>query len=192
MKQNQSAFRSDTLQNLQSIIGNRAMLSLSGSDNSKVIQMHSYTEEQLSAQVDHLFKNNLITEAQYYSYIEKIYSEAGMDDSDVLTIGLVLNIRTQCYPQSFNANVITWKNHQITHDQFYCPDCQNTLNKNMATIDHINPVSHHWNTIGYNTNRETRFTFYNDITNLRLLCRSCNSAKGGEHYSVLPGPDYSN
>lgn len=60
-----------------------------------------------------------------------------------------------------------------------CEECHATED---LTLDHIKPVSQWFNQTGYKKDRETRSQWYNDTSNLRILCRSCNSAKGGEGF----------
>lgn len=171
------------------IIGNQAMLS--------IIQMRQYTDDDIEHRLSQLARSRNITEDEYNQYIKLLYSEAGFPDELLAKIGLSIDPRRFYYPTSFNANVMAWREKHIRDldgtRSFYCPICKRILPaiKNI-TIDHIIPVSNHWNTIGYNSNRQVRYAFYNDISNLRVICRSCNSTKGGEDYTETPGDDFSN
>ncbi len=174
-------------------IGNQAMLRSICPNNHQVIQMHSYTDKQLEIYVTQLFHDGKITEEQAIDYFESIYDRNGMSDAQVMELGLNIHIRAECYPTYFNAEVMQWKADQMDQsNQFYCIDCDEWHDASKATIDHKISVSHHWNTVGYNSSWDDRYTFYNYIPNLQLLCRPCNSRKGGENYISMPGPQYSN
>ncbi|MER6917070.1 hypothetical protein ABT354_35975 [Streptomyces sp. NPDC000594] len=62
-------------------------------------------------------------------------------------------------------------------------------------IDHIVPVSEHWNTghngsTGSNTDQQTRKDWYNFKGNLRVISAQANEEKGGIRYTVRVGPDF--
>lgn len=82
--------------------------------------------------------------------------------------------RNMLFPSSFTgaaANMIG--------DGSECAICHSREN---LTLDHIKPVSQWFNEKGYMCSKEVRSQWYNDTSNLRILCRSCNSSKGGEGF----------
>lgn len=54
--------------------------------------------------------------------------------------------------------------------------------KEDLTLDHIVSVSAYFNKEGYRKDRKARREWYSDTSNLQVLCRSCNAAKGGEGF----------
>ncbi|WP_322907086.1 HNH endonuclease signature motif containing protein [Paenibacillus campi] len=109
------------------------------------------------------------------------------------------NVRNSNYPSSYSQQakdaLTTYKtNHQnpLNTSQCLCPHCNTQVAKTSMTIDHITPVATHWNTTGYNTDRDTRNEWYSDTTNHRYLCGPCNSSigSGGVRYNLFTGPNY--
>lgn len=115
--------------------------------------------------------------------------------------GLIVgNVRSSNYPSSYSAGARqALATYTATHqnpanaNECLCPNCNRFVDKTDMTIDHITPVATHWNTIGRDTDRTTRTTWYSDITNHRYMCGSCNSriGSGGVRYNLTTGPNYS-
>ncbi|MDE7063576.1 MAG: HNH endonuclease [Lachnospiraceae bacterium] len=59
------------------------------------------------------------------------------------------------------------------------PRCQATEN---LTLDHKVSVSAYFNREGYLKSKAARREWYSNRSNLQVLCRSCNAAKGGEGF----------
>ncbi len=123
-----------------------------------------------------------------------------LDDLDTWMESLITgNVRSSNYPSSYSTAaqqaLTTYKNnHQNPMDasECLCPNCNTYVAKTDMTIDHVIPVATHWNTIGRNTDRATRHTWYSDVNNHEYCCRSCNSSmgSGGVRYSMSVGPNY--
>jgi hypothetical protein len=115
------------------------------------------------------------------------------------------NIRARNYPNAYSALANTardnFRNGRLipnTND-WTCPGNGRNRNAHAAdvndiTVDHIIPCATHWNGIGYDSDRQTRHTWYSDPTNHRYMCRSCNSSlgSGGVMYRMDTGNNYSN
>ncbi|MEU2850205.1 hypothetical protein [Streptomyces syringium] len=92
-------------------------------------------------------------------------------------------------------------------DSYVCPGngintqphlaCKST-DRGKQALDHKIPVGGHWNDgrdsepPGHNTNQPNRIDFYNDISNLIMICTACNSAKVkfDPSYILDIGPDF--
>jgi hypothetical protein len=115
------------------------------------------------------------------------------------------NIRASNYPSNYSVGANTardnFQNGRLvpnTND-WTCPGngrnrIAHATDVNDITIDHIIPCATHWNGIGYDSDRQTRHTWYSDPTNHRYMCRSCNSSlgSGGVMYRMDTGHNYSN
>ncbi|MFJ8852715.1 hypothetical protein [Streptomyces sp. NPDC102437] len=91
-----------------------------------------------------------------------------------------------------------WKTDSLygTAESYVCPSyggrpkhlADPSEDKGLLSLDHNSPsVSVHWMTIGRDSTHPTRTDFYNEISNLVPMCKSCNSSKGGDaidDYSV--------
>lgn len=98
------------------------------------------------------------------------FEDGGGDDSGTYR----KSARAMLFPSSFSgaaANMITPSSR--------CAECGTSSN---LTLDHIESVSAWFNRKGYKCTREERKKWYNDTTNLRILCRSCNASKSGEGF----------
>ena len=64
--------------------------------------------------------------------------------------------------------------------------------KTAATIEHNTPVATHWNNNGHDQTQLQRANWYNDTTNLSILCGPCNSSlgSGGVTYNSDVGPNF--
>ncbi|MFL6117411.1 MAG: hypothetical protein ACJ786_39575 [Catenulispora sp.] len=60
----------------------------------------------------------------------------------------------------------------------------------LPALDHRLEVSSQWNRMGHNTPQPPRETWYNDTTNLDLMCTSCNGKKSGPDFILDIGPDF--
>lgn len=142
--------------------------------------------------------NELKLSQEEYDRIEKlVYSEKWAEIEEGVGILQALleidaidpcDIRANCYPSSFVEKVIKWKKSEIIDSGGRCPICLASYDdaSHRASIDHVIPVSRHWNTVGYRSRQAERTRFYNDTSNLMVICTSCNSSKGGEPYSKVP------
>ena len=90
--------------------------------------------------------------------------------------------RKMFFPRSFDPKVRKYMLESY-------PNCQNSNciskteeEKRDLTLDHIIPVSQYFNDEGYLKTKEERAAWYNDINNLKVLCRKCNSTKSGVRY----------
>jgi len=90
------------------------------------------------------------------------------------------------YPHGYRSGTIdeVLDSHRITDG----PDAGKTLTSDGdvvprdspdLTIEHMQPVVVHWNTIGHDATRTTRLDFYNDTSKMTLRLRSANSSGGG-------------
>lgn len=61
------------------------------------------------------------------------------------------------------------------------PACTKTED---LTLDHTPAVSSYFNSVGWGKSRDERDRWYTDTTHLQVLCRSCNSMKGGEPFDI--------
>ncbi|HCA95334.1 MAG TPA: hypothetical protein DEP38_11985, partial [Cyanobacteria bacterium UBA9226] len=65
--------------------------------------------------------------------------------------------------------------------------------KGKGEIDHITDVAEHWENEGNNMTQAERNKWYDDPSNLRFLCESCNRAKKGKPsrtFSIIVGRDF--
>jgi hypothetical protein len=62
--------------------------------------------------------------------------------------------------------------------------------KERFELDHKRDVALHWKDTGHNTTQQDRTDFYNDVTNLALMCRICNNAKPKYLMILVPGPEF--
>ena len=108
-------------------------------------------------------------------------------------------VRKYFYPSNYHANVKQWKDSELLRLQdstntnnFICPECKKSKPPTEATIEHIFPVVKHWNMNGYDQMQNARITWYNDTTNHKIMCQSCNSRLGGKgaNYQDDVGPNF--
>lgn len=97
------------------------------------------------------------------------------------------NGRQIAYPFRYDNNVTTWKKTELERLKYICPKCNKPMNtflndKYEATIDHVPPLSTRFNEGEYLLSEEARRKSYNDPTRMTILCRHCNSSKGGVAY----------
>lgn len=82
----------------------------------------------------------------------------------------------------------TYSNEALSMlDGACCPNPFNNPNctgESDLTLDHITPVSEYFNKAGWRYDRETRDEWYTNPQNLQVLCRSCNSMKGGKPFDI--------
>lgn len=117
----------------------------------------------------------------YYTgdeYEEKLAEELGIEGFDDLpeedrSGTYKLSVRQMLFPGGF------WQETKELLNGACCAECETTSD---LTLDHIWSVSAYFNEIGYKKTREERTKWYNDTSNLRVLCRRCNSQKGGERF----------
>ncbi len=97
-------------------------------------------------------------------------------------------IRDKFYGKNFNSDVKERlkdlkEEPKDTSNTFLCRDIdgnwdEHSAKENDATLDHIIPVAKHWNTKGHNQTQSEREAWYNDTTNLQVVCKKHNSKKG--------------
>lgn len=98
------------------------------------------------------------------------------------------NGRQIAYPfSSYDNKVVEWKKDELKKLKNICPICKKEMNSSSgdkleATIDHDPPLSKRFNDGEYLLNTKGRHVSYNDTSRMVILCRSCNSSKGGEDY----------
>jgi 5-methylcytosine-specific restriction endonuclease McrA len=69
----------------------------------------------------------------------------------------------------------------LERDGFTCQNSDCGQYSKDLTVDHIISVWYHWYFLGgWKMTDEEREDWYNDVSNLQTLCRSCNSQKGTE------------
>lgn len=117
--------------------------------------------------------------------------------SQIATLVVEGGVRANFYPSGFVKHA---KQAQIVSDTanthhanglIKCPGYKKPAHYVASTtIDHVVPVSYHWNNTGYQTDKATRRQWYNDTANHEYLCQPCNSSKGGQVYTKAP--DYAN
>lgn len=115
--------------------------------------------------------------------------------SNIATLVIEGGVRTNFYPSGYVSHARQAHSaYDAAHthgNMVRCPGYNIAAHYATATtIDHIVPVSYHWNNVGYQTDKATRHQWYNDPTNHIYLCQSCNSSKGGFRY--VKAPDYAN
>jgi hypothetical protein len=111
---------------------------------------------------------------------------------------LGMTIRMRFYP-GFTVATENWRNQRILAlrgtcpvNNFRCQHCNQCTPNAQASLDHVVPVATHWNTVGYDTDQQTRATWYNNTANLEVVRRSHNSAmgSGGVNYRRDVGPNF--
>lgn len=109
------------------------------------------------------------------------------------------DIRRTFYPNGYTKAAKDWKALQVAAlahaackaGEFKCPQC-NTCKNNPSIDHHPLPVVKHWNKYGYNQSQIERNAWYNDTTNMRVMCVNCNGGLGGgDVYDHEVGPKFS-
>lgn len=131
-----------------------------------------------------------------------IDSDCDVKDSYSTTTGLPRplgqTIRARFYP-SFTTATQNWAAGRLNAlqgncgaTQYRCEHCNQCVLKSNASLDHVTPVATHWNTVGYNTDQNTRFQWYNDTTNIEIVDRHHNSSmgSGGVYYRRDTGTNF--
>lgn len=88
---------------------------------------------------------------------------------------------------------LTWRDSNGKKIDYYGYSQNGTKITNL-TYEHKNAVVDHWNSTGYNSNRNTRNDFYNDWKHMEAMGRSDNSSGGGSmtsKYRQDVGANYS-
>ncbi len=106
-------------------------------------------------------------------------------------------IRRYFYPNGYWVATMNWMDDELDdledpHNaaNFICPECGLSKPKNQATIDHIRPVSQHWNEEGFDQTQAQRINWYNDTNNHQVMCGPCNSGLGGMAYRTDIGYNF--
>ena len=95
------------------------------------------------------------------------------------------SVRHIFYPGSFSKEALKYIDMIRNDRTAKCPICGKYLMPEAGkpakplSIDHINPVVWHFNTVGYRLSQQQRREWYNDTDNLCLVHASCNSRKSG-------------
>jgi hypothetical protein len=72
--------------------------------------------------------------------------------------------------------------YRCQNQEPFGPNHKPLVTKAEAEIDHIEDVTVHWKREGHNMTQEQRNKWYDNPSNLRILCESCNSAKNKGRY----------
>lgn len=88
-----------------------------------------------------------------------------------------LSARAMFFPSGFSGEALKL----LEQDGACCAICGATED---LTLDHIKSVGAYFNQIGYKQTKQQRSDWYNDTSNLQILCRSCNSSKGGDRFDM--------
>lgn len=173
-----------------------------------------YQEDDIRAQINNILEK-FVKEAEAHGYPS---IRVLKHPSDFVLAGEIreewrTKIRQKFYGNTYSAAVDTWGDAEVARltrekanhpelrgepgfadpDYFYCPTCRQLKHHSDRTYDHRQSLASHWtNRGGNNTNQATRVAYFSLLTNLELMCRSCNSAKGseGERYDPKVGPSF--
>ncbi|MGW1782655.1 hypothetical protein ACWCQQ_26485 [Streptomyces sp. NPDC002143] len=169
-----------------------------------------YEEDPIRAQINNILEK-FVKEAEEHGYPSITVLK---HPSDYVLAGEIREewrskIRVKFYETAYRPAVKTWAAGEITRlkdthlaagdprrtdpDTFYCPDCRQVKPASLVTYDHVKPLAGHWtNRGGNNTTQAVRHDYYNLVSNLAILCNSCNSSKnsGGERYDPKVGSSF--
>ncbi len=121
-------------------------------------------------------RNEYLTEKEFDAYLESLGIE--LEDVNYEDDGsgeYKTSARKMLFPFSFSRDALNLLQGAA------CAECGSRTN---LTLDHIEPVCTWFNRKGYTKSRADRCRWYSKTSNLQVLCRSCNSAKGsgGEQF----------
>jgi hypothetical protein len=111
---------------------------------------------------------------------------------------LSATVRARFYG-GFNSTTTGWKavrllnlKKKCTGNKFQCEHCKKCVPDSTLSLDHLTPVATHWNTIGYDTDQNTRSAWYNRTSNLALVSKNHNSSmgSGGVYYRRDVGQNF--
>jgi hypothetical protein len=111
---------------------------------------------------------------------------------------LSATVRARFYG-AFDSTTSGWKavrliklKKKCTGQNFQCEHCRKCVPLSTLSIDHLTPVATHWNTIGYDSDQNTRNVWYNKTSNLALVSKNHNSSmgSGGVKYRRDVGPNF--
>jgi 5-methylcytosine-specific restriction endonuclease McrA len=157
------------------------------------------TKREVMAVIEYLHSNEYLDgyiDDGCYKYILKVfegigdYEELNEDCRRVLFEFDILcseqNGRRIAYPFNYDASVLKWKKDSFKESNI-CPICGEEMNNIQAdpleaTIDHEPPLSKRFNDGEWEKSKAYRRESYNNTELMQVICRSCNSRKGGENY----------
>jgi hypothetical protein len=109
-----------------------------------------------------------------------------VDDDCDLKHPYYTDVRRYFYPSGYRAATDQWAEERAEELQgdcddgeFECPDCEDCIDNDNLTIEHLQSVVQHWNATGHNESQLHRANWYNDTSNMDILCQPCNSRRGG-------------
>lgn len=107
-------------------------------------------------------------------------------------------IRYEFYKQNFRSWTDVTDRAKTGNGRFYCenkgpvigPNHKNTITANEVTLEHVYNVADHWNNEGNDMIQSERYSWYDDENNLKVYCKSCNSAQPKISYRPNVGPKF--